>query len=1106
MADRYWNPSAAANWNATSSWSDEDGGDTGASVPSSSDDVFFTSTNVNNCTINVTNANCRNIDFTGYTGTFAKDGLFRTWNIYGNLVFGSGMTNTFSGPVTWRTAEKTMTHNGIPMTGLSFTLYADVEITDTFTVAGANSSTGRILVCSDSATVKRTITSSTNNISNADFRNIIGAGTGDWDLSGITGLSGDCGGNSNITFTSPMTCYAVRGAGNMSWSNSYWFTTSGGDTAARVPLPQDTAIIDANSFDGSRTLTQNMPRIGSFDFTGSSDVTFTTSTVAEVYGSINLTDLGTLTASNQTYTLMGRGTHTITSYDKIWGKTIAINAVEGRYILQDDLLITGTTNYLQINFGEFDANNKNTTFSVLFASNSNVRTIKMGSGTWTITGSGTQVLQLDNTTNLTFDAGTSLLKFTGEFTTDRAIRTGGLPFYDFENASSGTHSIIVRDSCSFNNFKINPGITQKFYRGETFVIKGKFDALGEDGNEILLRSDTTSAFNIQTPHPYAGDNSVDSGNNSGWLFEDHPVENTMDYCDIRYSNWSEVPKEYKESLTDVVSLDDSFSSKIVPGRTLVDVVSLDDSLVKNVKIGLGDKVDILDADVRNVSKVFSDKIDLVDVVLKKTKTVLVDVVSLDDEFSKEYEGKRSFSDVVSLSDSVVRKSVKSLIDEVVLVDKVNKKSSFVFSDAVSLSDFVSSRLVYVKLLSDSFNLSDSVVRKTGKSLFDNVVLDDFVLKKFIGKRSLLDEVSLDDVVVKSTSKSFIDEIFLIPSDIVVPSKLLNDEISLSDNVSLFVKKDVSDKIVLFDAGFKFYSKSFLDDVVLYDFVKKKLSIHKKFSDEIVLDDFVTKKYDAKRVISDEIILDDFINRNTFKNVLDSVALFDSGTKAYSKMLNDFVFYEDLVNKKPSRFLSDELVLDDDVYSFLNKILSDKISLDEFLTRNINKNLLDEIVLDESISKTLVAKRVLKDSPKLVDSIVPNLKITITQMQQDFINILHDIPAAEYIYWSRYEETEDEMGRLKVDKELWTNKIYIILQPLTEKDRSFLPQGVEVSSYMKAYTEPRYYFNNQRLEIEVGDVFVRSDGHKYMVETIAGKYGNFKAQVYRKLLLRGIDND
>jgi len=131
---------------------------------------------------------------------------------------------------------------------------------------------------------------------------------------------------------------------------------------------------------------------------------------------------------------------------------------------------------------------------------------------------------------------------------------------------------------------------------------------------------------------------------------------------------------------------------------------------------------------------------------------------------------------------------------------------------------------------------------------------------------------------------------------------------------------------------------------------------------------------------------------------------------------------------------------------------------------------------------------------------------LIQQHEIKLNILHDIPAAEYIDWSRYEETEDEMGRLKVDKTLWTNKIYIILQPLSEKDRSFLPQGLEVSSYMKAYTEPRYFFNNQRLEIEVGDVFVRSDGHKYMVETIAGKYGNFKAQVYRKLLLRGIDND
>ena len=93
MANRYWNPAAAANWNVTSSWAEVDGGATGFSVPTSSDNVFFTSTNNNNCTINVT-SNCADINFGDYSGTLGGSNQL---NCYGSFVLSSTMTRSWTG-------------------------------------------------------------------------------------------------------------------------------------------------------------------------------------------------------------------------------------------------------------------------------------------------------------------------------------------------------------------------------------------------------------------------------------------------------------------------------------------------------------------------------------------------------------------------------------------------------------------------------------------------------------------------------------------------------------------------------------------------------------------------------------------------------------------------------------------------------------------------------------------------------------------------------------------------------------------------------------------------------------------------------------------------
>ncbi|MFA5396057.1 MAG: hypothetical protein WC346_08630, partial [Methanogenium sp.] len=115
--DRYW-VGGTGNWDAstTTNWSDSDGGSGGFSVPTSSDNVYFTANSGGGiCTVTV-NVSCNDLDFTGYTGTFAGSSS-RYLYVYGSLTMDSTMTRTYAGRIYLEatTSGKTLTFNGLVM-------------------------------------------------------------------------------------------------------------------------------------------------------------------------------------------------------------------------------------------------------------------------------------------------------------------------------------------------------------------------------------------------------------------------------------------------------------------------------------------------------------------------------------------------------------------------------------------------------------------------------------------------------------------------------------------------------------------------------------------------------------------------------------------------------------------------------------------------------------------------------------------------------------------------------------------------------------------------------------------------------------------------------
>lgn len=592
-ANKYWvGGTGNLDGSDTTHISDTSGGAGGATYPAAGDTLIFDAASGGGTvtfTAGVTlaaitgGAHTGTIDFNGQTVTIsgsltlggsgtrtvnlgASNITCGTWNMstVTNLTFNAG-TSTITHTIGATFAGGGLTYNDVILsdtvnapvlsgtnTFANFTrtgpankvgylyLAANQIVTGTFTANG-NSSVNRLMIQSSIRGTQRTITAATVTITNADFQDIVGAGAGSWDLSAVSGLSGDCGGNSGITFTTPVTNYWIGSTGN--WDAvAEWASSSGGaSSSGRVPLCQDAAVIDANS--GTGTITQNMTRIGSVNFTGSSGITWTTSTVASFFGSINLTNLSTLTANSQTYTYEGRGSSTLDGSGKTWYKAFTIDAVSGTLTFSSAHL-TNNVVAITLTSGTLSDGGYNVTIGNFISTGTATRALVFGSGnTWTVT---YDVATVWNTaaTGLSITPGTATIKITN--TANTIFAGSGLTYPNIWNATSGVSVLTITGSNTFANFRIDAGRSTLFTAGTTTTVSS-FTATGGSGTEITIGSVTAASHTLtktgggtitcdwciisrSTATPattWYATNSTDNANNSGWTFGAPPSGTTI---------------------------------------------------------------------------------------------------------------------------------------------------------------------------------------------------------------------------------------------------------------------------------------------------------------------------------------------------------------------------------------------------------------------------------------------------------------------------------------------------------------------------------------------------------------------------------------------------
>jgi fibronectin-binding autotransporter adhesin len=393
MADRYW-VGGSGSWSSTSKWSATSGGASGASVPTASDNAIFdANSGTAHYIVTVTdNATCADLTFTPHAS------------------------------------------NGVTQ----FLVRVNFVIAGTFSTSGTQGNRRAWFYSSTVGLMRDMQIATIGTVTDVDFRDIRITGTGGT----LTGTRiGDLRGTSGITFSTPKTVYRI-GTGN--WSDDQWASSSGGSPSTDFfPLAQDTAVFDESTSAGTHTWNIAIRNAGTVDMSArTSALTLSLSTGPIIYGDWTFGS-GITISGAQTMFFTGRNTQVITSAGKTFSGTVSVETYGGTVELADAINVGSNT--VTINHGTFDTKGYNVTAGGLSSSNSNVREIKLGASTVTLSSGVT----FTTSTNLTFDAGTSSIVVDAG-----SINGGGQTFYDvsFTSTSDGTSSIL--QSNTFNSLSI----------------------------------------------------------------------------------------------------------------------------------------------------------------------------------------------------------------------------------------------------------------------------------------------------------------------------------------------------------------------------------------------------------------------------------------------------------------------------------------------------------------------------------------------------------------------------------------------------------------------------------------------------------------------------
>ena len=344
--------------------------------------------------------------------------------------------------------------------------------------------------------------------------------------------------------------YWILGTGTWDATNTVnWSDSSGGLGGFSVPTAADNVFFDANSNVGTTAFTvtmANTPRVcNDFTASGLDGVMILAGT------SIGLTVSGSLTfpATNFTRTYDGTTTFNATSTGKTittngvaFGQNVFLNGAGGGWTL-GSALNCGSAGFIVTSgtFNTSSSGNYAITAGSFNSNNSNARTINLNASTITLSGvSG--VWNITNNINVTLNAGTSTISLTSA--SAKTFAGGSLSYATLNQGGAG--ALTITGSNTFGNItntrKSVSAASILFTAGTTNTFTN-WNASGESTRLLTIGSVTAASHTLSKASGtvssdflsisrstatggadwYAGANSTNGGNNSGWIFTAPPA-------------------------------------------------------------------------------------------------------------------------------------------------------------------------------------------------------------------------------------------------------------------------------------------------------------------------------------------------------------------------------------------------------------------------------------------------------------------------------------------------------------------------------------------------------------------------------------------------------
>lgn len=509
------------------------------------------------------NSNTRTINLGSSTITLGSSGAVWNLSTTTNLTFNAGTSLinltasvaqllgsltfhdvTFSGtnPGTRRIANA-CTFNNLTLnasaTGFSqLIVNTDQTINGTFTCAGS-SFAQRGFVRSNVPGSACTITAAVILADDCDFQDITIAGA----ASPISPTrAGDGGGNTNITFPAAKTVYRVGNDTTWQGSSSWALTSGGTGSNDNFPLAQDTVVInDDTTLTG--TLAAGGFNVGTLDCSNRTNaITLNFNTTSNRYGSHTFSSAITLTGTaGQTFT--GSGTMYFTSAGRTVSFDLIVDTSSGTVILGDAF---NSTQDITLTRGTFNANNYNVTCVSASITSIFPRTLTMGSGLWTLSGSGS-VWNAAGTANLTFNQDTANILLSNDSTTARTFAGGSLSYNTVTiggSSATSTTTFTVTSTTSFAALASTKAVAHTIRFSANFGTIDTWSITGTSGNVVTVNSSvagTRRTFTLTNVTSgidhlsvqdigvtdanrfYVGANSIDNGNNNNVIFTAAPT-------------------------------------------------------------------------------------------------------------------------------------------------------------------------------------------------------------------------------------------------------------------------------------------------------------------------------------------------------------------------------------------------------------------------------------------------------------------------------------------------------------------------------------------------------------------------------------------------------